>query len=90
MSKGTDTREQRADTIEQEKADWRWLMNDPRGRRIVSGVLQSAQVDEVVFNGNSRDAYALGRRSIGVELQQRAKEHALSDYLPMLKEQNDG
>ena len=90
MNEKPSREEQRAQAHEVEKGDWRWIMGDRRGRRIIAEILEAAQVDEVVFNGNSRDAFALGRRSVGVEIIRRAKDYAHDDFLTMLKEQHDG
>lgn len=74
-----------------EESDWRWLMGDMRGRRIIAKILAEAEVDKVIFNGNSRDAFALGRRALAVEsIENRAKKHAHEDFLTMLREQRNG
>ncbi|MFQ5471508.1 MAG: hypothetical protein ACE5FA_01305 [Dehalococcoidia bacterium] len=64
-------------------------MEHPQGRRIASELIDSVQLDETLFNGNSRDAFTEGRRSLGREILHRAKGASFEHYLLMQKEQND-
>ena len=81
--------EKRESRIEREKQAWEWMMNDPRGRLLISSILDSVQLDETLFNGNSRDAFIEGRRAIGREVLQRARGASFPNYLKMLQEQED-
>lgn len=74
----------------QEKADWQWLLSDPRGRRVVAFLIEAGTPEDTVFNGNSRDVFVEGRRSIGREVIRRAKEASFDNYLLMQKEQHNG
>lgn len=72
---------------EQEATDFEWLMADPRGRRVVLGLMREAQVDKDCFTGNSTTFYNEGRRAVGLYLEGKIKQHALDAYCLMLKEQ---
>lgn len=74
---------------EQEASDFEWLMQDPRGRRLVRGLLAESQVDKDCFTGNSSTFYNEGKRSVGLHLEGKLKQYTLDHYCLMLKEQQD-
>lgn len=75
----------RADEIEQ--ADFRWLMGQARGRRIVWRLLEHAGVFRLSFNTNAMQmAFAEGNRNYGHRVLEQI--HALCPelYHPMVQE----
>ena len=69
--------------------DWKWLANDPRGRRIAADLIESVQLEEDLFNGNSRDAFAEGKRSVGRGILKRVRDASFEKFQLMQKEQHD-
>lgn len=70
--------------------DFKWLMNDMRGRRLVWRQLASAGVFNSSFNPDAMQmAFNEGRRNSGLELL--AQIHALcpDHYTTMMKEQSN-
>lgn len=73
----------------QEAADFVWLMNDPRGRRIVWRALAAAGVFQSSFDPNAMTmAFAEGRRSEGLRTLARVHELCPDLYPIMMKEQS--
>ncbi|SNR73731.1 hypothetical protein SAMN05192560_0776 [Methylobacillus rhizosphaerae] len=73
--------------VDQEVADFKWLMESKRGRRIVWGWLERCGVFRLSFNANSMTmAFNEGNRNLGLSLI--AKIHALcpESYSVMVKE----
>ena len=65
---------------QQREADWQWLLNDPRGRRVAADLLREGGVMTPSYGATDRDtAFSEGRRSIGLTLYSRftatAQEH---------------
>lgn len=59
---------------ENEEGDFRWLMSDKRGRRVVRRILLQAGLDESVFDQNyGVMARREGRREFGIALQRLIK-----------------
>ncbi len=77
------------DSLTQEDQDFKWLMSDKRGRRIVASIMKAGMVDEAVFNGNSRDIFLTGRRSLAMEIMNRAKDYDFDNYIQLLRETHD-
>lgn len=74
-----------------EESDFKWLMKQKRGRRIVWRFLDSAGVFRTSFNTNSMTmAFNEGNRNVGLKLV--ALIHSLCPelYIEMVKEQTDG
>lgn len=84
-----DEAKRRALSHKQEIADFKWLMGDPRGRRIVWRQLGAAGVFQSSFDPTAMNmAFNEGRRSEGLRLL--AQIHALCPdlYPTMMKEQS--
>lgn len=84
-----DEAKRRALSRKQEIADFKWLMGDPRGRRIVWRQLGAAGVFQSSFDPTAMNmAFNEGRRSEGLRLL--AQIHALCPdlYPTMMKEQS--
>jgi hypothetical protein len=47
------------------KDDIKWILSDPRGRRIFWWLFNITKVFETGFMGNSRDAYEWGKQFVG-------------------------
>lgn len=77
-----------SDRIARDQRDWKWLMEHAEGRRIVAGLVAAGQLEEDLFNGNSRDAFIEGKRSLCRYVLHRARDH-FDNFLLMQKEQND-
>lgn len=96
MRDPTDLRGQDADSDEaaakaelqrkQEIEDVRWLMSSPRGRRFVWRVLSKAGIYRTSFTGNSETFFREGARNLGLFLLAEINDHALDDYVVMLRE----
>lgn len=69
-----------------EAEDFRWLVGDKRGRRILWRLLRSTGVTQRSHTGNSETFYREGRRSVGIEMQERLEADHFEQYLVMLKE----
>lgn len=76
---------------EQANADFLWLMNDQRGRRIVWQLLANAGVFKISFDPTNamQTSFAEGRRSEGLRLL--AQVHSLCPdlYPTMMKENSE-
>jgi len=71
----------------QEAEDWKWLMADARGRRIVWGLLDKAGVFRTSFTGDaSQTLFNEGQRNVGLLVTARATDHASEQYMKMLNE----
>lgn len=97
MRDPTDTqaqeRDQEAETSKQrerrkrEVEDFKWLMADKRGRRIVWRLLEHAGVYRTSFTGNSETFFREGCRSMGLLIVGEIHESCPKHYLTMLEEQ---
>jgi hypothetical protein len=67
--------------------DIKWLMSSPRGRRIVSWLLDISGVNRSSYPCDTGMAFREGGRNIGLQLQDRVRDHALDMYIAMLNEQ---
>lgn len=81
-------REQRAAAdSEQRIADWKWLLSNKHGRRIVWALLEDAGVYRCSFTGNANSTfYAEGRRSIGLQVMATVTTSAHERYIEMMQE----
>lgn len=71
----------------QEQADFRWLMSDPRGRRLVWAQLAAAGVFRTTFDPNPQQmAFAEGHRSAGLRLMSQLLTLTPDHYHTMTKE----
>lgn len=72
---------------QQERADVKWLMGQPRGRRIIWRQLAKAGVFRTSFNTNAMQmAFNEGSKNAGYELLAMVNEVAPDKYLDMVKE----
>lgn len=72
---------------QQEAADFLWLMEDQRGRRIVWKQLSSAGVFKTTFNPDAMTmAFSEGRRTAGLELLSIVHSLCPQLYHTMMKE----
>ena len=74
---------------EQHATDIQWLMSDPRGRRLMRRWLAFCGVDRVPFTGDSKTFFRCGEQNVGLMLKAELTEHAIDDYLLMLREHHD-
>lgn len=72
---------------ETEKEDFKWLMEDPRGRRFIWRILSMAGVFQNSFTGDNETFFREGKRVIGTTMI--AEIHTLcpEKYFEMVKEQ---
>lgn len=83
----TDTAEARELASKQEAADFTWLMNDPRGRRIVWAQLALAGVFRSTFDPNPiQSAFNEGNRNHGLRLMTQLLSLTPEQYHTMTKE----
>lgn len=73
-----------------EEADFRKLMAEPWGRRIVWRTLQRCGVFHSSMTGNSETFYREGRRSIGLEFLLNCNSLCPSEYKLMVEENTHG
>lgn len=69
--------------------DFKWLMDDKRGRRVVWGLLERTGVFRSSFTGNSETFFLEGQRNVGLMLMAQIHEASAEKYTLMLKEQKD-
>lgn len=73
--------------IDQLRADTRWLMSSPAGRRLVWGWLERAGVYRTSFNEAALTmAFREGERNMGLVLQGQVLSHCPEDFMRMLAE----
>lgn len=74
----------------QRKKDFEWVMNDPRGRRIVWAMLERAGIYRVGFlearGEHAGMAFLDGQKNIGIELMHRCIAETPAHYALMVKE----
>lgn len=74
---------------EDEVGDWKWLMSNKRGRRIVWRLLEKAGVYRSSFNNSgSVTAFNEGQRNVGLRLLAITQQHCAEQYLTLLQEKN--
>lgn len=80
--------QQLALAIQQQAEDFKWLMNDPRGRRLVWRQLADAGVFQQSFNPEAMTmAFNEGRRASGLQLLSQVHTLCPDLYTTMMKEQ---
>lgn len=72
--------------VRREEDDFRWLMNDKRGRRIVWRLLEKTGVYRSSFTGNSETFFREGQRNVGLMLIEQIHALAPEAYVLMLTE----
>lgn len=76
--------------MQTEADDWKWLMSNKRGRRIVCRLLESCGVYRLSFNhSGSITAFNEGARNIGLMMLAQIHATCPDQYAVMLKEQQD-
>lgn len=73
-------------SVEQEGEDFKWLVNDKRGRRIVWRLLESTGVFRSSFTGNSETFFREGARNVGLQIMASLHAHSPESYFSMLQE----
>lgn len=72
---------------QQAEDDMRWLMGDPRGRRIVWDLLAEAGIFRSTYTGDAiSSAFNEGQRNAGIKLQARVMQHCPEQFVRMLVE----
>lgn len=71
---------------DQEKSDFRWLMNDEKGRRFVWRLLTMTGVFRTSFTGNSETFFREGERNIGLKVISEVHELTPELYAKMTRE----
>lgn len=74
---------------ELEAEDFKWLMADKRGRRIMWRLLGLTGVFQNPFTGNSETFFRCGRQSVGQEYLGDIHEHCPENYEKMVTENRD-
>lgn len=74
-------------TLRTEAEDFKWLMKDKRGRRIVWRLLEKTGMYRSSFTGNSETFFREGQRNVGLLLTAQIHEHSPEMYPVMLQEQ---
>ena len=72
-----------------EQEDFKWLMGNKRGRRIVWRLLERTGVYRSSFTGNSETFFREGMRNVGLTLLAQVHEITPDQFAVMLKEQQD-
>ena len=80
----TDAQKQRIKKIEED--DFRWLMAEKRGRRIMWRLLERTRVYQSSFTGNSQTFFLEGTRNVGLMLISDIQKHCAEQFVVMLKE----
>ena len=80
----TAAQKQRIKKIEED--DFRWLMADKRGRRIMWRLLERTRVYQSSFTGNSQTFFLEGTRNVGLMLISDIQKHCAEQFVVMLKE----
>lgn len=75
--------QQQADRI---MADWRWLLSDERGRRLVLGLLDHCETFGTGVTGTAADYHRAGRRDVGVHIFNHVMRSDPEAFLRMTKE----
>jgi hypothetical protein len=75
---------------EMERADWEWLMADPRGRRLVRQQLERSGVFRTSFSESALQmAFHEGQRNTGLALLAMVQQHVPERYQTMMQERPD-
>jgi hypothetical protein len=87
QDKQRDDAQQRARLqAENEAEDFKWLMANKRGRRIIWRLLERTGVFRTSFRLNNEMAFLEGQRNVGLILLDAIHAHCPDAYLTMLKE----
>ncbi len=72
-----------------ERDDWRWMLSDARGRRIVRRLLDTCGVYRTSFTGNSHTFFNEGQRNVGLVVIDKVHRHAPEQYTVMMQESTE-
>lgn len=91
VKESASSREMRRETYER---DFRWLMGDPRGRRLVMRLLADMGVFRTTYDPGIKDAttemiFREGQKNLGYKLIAELNRLCPDKYLVMLKESAD-
>jgi hypothetical protein len=75
--------------LQTEQEDFKWLMGNKRGRRIVWRLLERTGVYRSSFTGNSETFFREGMRNVGLMLLDQIHTITPDQFAVMLKEQKD-
>lgn len=81
MSRRTEARQKRAQR--QWADDLRWLLGDPRGRRVVANLIDRAGLNVSAMTGNSMAFYTLGRHDYVRQFVNELREADLTSFRRM-------
>lgn len=70
-------------------SDWKWLMSQARGRRLIWRLLEETGLYRSSFTGNSETFFREGERNVGLKIVAILTTHCLEDYSKMMVEQRD-
>lgn len=70
-------------------SDYKWLMSQPRGRRLMWRLLEETGLFRSSFTGNSETFFREGERNVGLKTMAILNEHCVEDYAQMLLEKRD-
>ena len=76
-------------TLQTEQEDFKWLMGNKRGRRIVWRLLEHTGVYRRSFTGNSETFFREGMRNVGLALLDQVHTITPDQFAVMLKEQKE-
>lgn len=85
-------REQEAQAAKQrerqriEVEDFKWLMAHKQGRRFVWRLLERTHLFKTSFTGSSETFFKEGERNVGLRVMDLINDHAVEQYLTMVKE----
>lgn len=72
---------------QQEEDDVRWLLSDPRGRRLVWGWLSEGGIFRSTYTGEALSgAFNEGQRNAAIKLHAQVMHHAPEQFIRMLVE----
>ena len=75
--------------MQQDAADFKWIMSNKRGRRYIWRLLEKAGVFRSSFTGNSATFFNEGQRNLGLSVLAMIHEHTPDAYTLMLNEQRE-
>ena len=85
----TSLKEKQANIQRLEAEDFKWLMSDKRGRRVVWRLLEKTGVFRNPFTGSSETFFRCGEMNIGQRYVAMIHEHCPERYNLMVMEQQD-
>lgn len=74
--------------LDQERADFQWLMSQPQGRRWIWALLERCHVFETSFTGNSHTFFREGERNVGLSILSDIDRHCPNRLPEMMIERN--